>query len=147
MSWLARLQALEKMQECPNDELTKLPNAPSVSFVSSCQAGDGKSLAWDGTEERVAIAEHDTGLSRREADVRAYDAALVHWMNCNPPTKLDPNHCADCGKPLGRIGEDAVPFLTGGGGHAWLHHGCHAQWFSRRRAEAVEALALHSPPV
>ena len=50
--------------------------------------------------------------------------------------------CAHCGQPLGELGRDGLPFLTGDGGHTWLHSGCHGDWTARRRAEAVAALAI-----
>lgn len=68
------------------------------------------------------------------------EAEIVRWLNSHPPQGLDPDLCADCEEPLGRIGDNAVPFLTGAGGHIWLHHECHGEWMERRRAEAVKAL-------
>jgi hypothetical protein len=92
-------------------------------------------------EERAAIAEHDGGLDRAEAECRAFEAAVVHWMNCNPPTDPGPDHCAGCGGPLGHIGRDSVPVIRGNGEHVWVHHRCHHRLMARRYAEAVEALA------
>ena len=45
-------------------------------------------------------------------------------------------------KHLGGPGHDGLPFLTGDGGHVWLHNGCHGDWTAQRRAEAVAALAI-----
>ena len=45
-------------------------------------------------------------------------------------------------KHLDGPGCDDLPFLTGGGWHAWLHNGCHGDWMAQRRAEAVAALAI-----
>lgn len=91
-------------------------------------------------EERAAVLEYDGELDRAEAERQAFEATIIHWMNLTPPQNLDNDHCAQCGNPVGRIGNDAVPFLTGGGGHVWLHHGCHPAWMARRRREATDAL-------
>ena len=87
------------------------------------------------------------GRQYAETARRAYEAAIINWMNSNAPVNLDPDKCAACGKSLGRIGQDSVPVLSGNGAHVWLHHGCHGEWIARRRAEAVLVLSgLGSPP-
>ena len=91
-------------------------------------------------EERAAILEYDGELDRLEAERQALEATIIHWMNLSPPPVLDDDHCAQCGNPVGRIGTDSVPFLTGGDGHIWLHHGCHAVWMACRRREATKAI-------
>ena len=91
-------------------------------------------------DERAGMFEHDGELDRPEAERQALEATIIHWMNLNPPPNLDDDHCAQCGKPVGRIGNDSVPFLAGGDGHVWLHHGCHAAWMASRRREATEAI-------
>ncbi len=50
-----------------------------------------------------------------------------------------PERCAHCGESLG---EEGLPYLTGDGGHVWLHTGCHGDWTAQRRTEAVAALAI-----
>ena len=59
------------------------------------------------------------------------------WRNAPPASGLE--RCAHCGEPMTET--DALPVLTGGGGHSWLHSGCHGDWTAQRRAEAVAALA------
>lgn len=81
------------------------------------------------------------GRQNAKAERRAYEAAVINWMNSNAPVNPDPNKCAACGKSLGRIGQDSVPVLSGDGAHVWLHHGCHGDWMAKRRAEAVQVLA------
>ncbi len=90
--------------------------------------------------ERVAFLEQDRNFHRDDAERQAYEATINQWLNITSPQSLDENYCAECGNHVGRIGQDAVPFLTGGGGHAWLHHGCHSAWVICRRQEAVVAL-------
>jgi hypothetical protein len=68
------------------------------------------------------------------------EAAVISWMNAYQPD-TDTNLCAQCKKPLGRIGEDAIAVLSGGG-HVWLHHGCHPGWRRDLRARAEQALGM-----
>ncbi len=74
-------------------------------------------------------------------DDRLTEAAIVRWLNTHPPEGLSPDLCGQCDQPLGQVGQNALPFLTGGGGHVWLHRRCHPTWMARRRAEAERALA------
>ncbi len=96
--------------------------------------------------ERAGIAEHDGGLSRTDAEQQAFECCVVEWLWRNPPPTRGPMWCANCGEPLGEIGRDGLPYLTGDGGHVWLHSGCHGDWTARRRAEAVTALAILGLP-
>ncbi len=93
--------------------------------------------------ERAGIAEFDGGLSHDDAERQAFECCTIEWLWQHPPTASGPERCAHCGKPLGEPGRDSLPFLTGDGGHAWLHAGCHGDWTARRRAEAVAALERH----
>jgi hypothetical protein len=93
-------------------------------------------------EERAGIAEHDAGLSRTGAERRAFESCVIEWLWRHPPSASGPERCAHCGQPLGEPGRDGVPFLTGDGGHVWLHDGCHGDWTAQRRAEVVAALAI-----
>ena len=68
------------------------------------------------------------------------EAAVISWMNDYQPDH-DPDLCAQCKKPLGRIGEDAIAILSGRG-HVWLHHGCHPGWRHDLRARAERALRI-----
>ena len=99
-------------------------------------------------DERAGIAEHDGGLARVNADLQAYECCISEWLWRNPPLASGPERCAHCGGPLREPGRDGLPYLTGDGGHTWLHSGCHGDWTARRRAEAVAALAGHglTPP-
>ena len=59
----------------------------------------GQALEWDADdwrgffEERAAIAEHDGGLSRPEAEARAFEFCIVEWMNRNP-ARSESGRCA-----------------------------------------------------
>ena len=93
-------------------------------------------------DERAGIAEHDGGLPRADAEQQAFQCCVADWLWRNPPPATGPERCAHCGQPLGEPGRDGLPFLTGGGRHVWLHNGCHGDWTTQRRAEAVAALAI-----
>ncbi len=92
----------------------------------------------DWYEERAAIAEHDRDLPRAEAEALAFECCVVQWMNLKPPPENGPKCCVQCGNPMEET--EALPFLTGDGGHIWMHDHCHAPWMRRRRAEAADAL-------
>ncbi len=102
--------------------------------------------AWDAADfrtffgERAGVLEHEYELDRSEAEKQAFEATVIQWINLTPPTDIENDRCAECGEDLGRIGTDAVPVLTGGGNHVWLHHHCHAPWQAQRRQEAIMAL-------
>ncbi len=102
---------------------------------------DWNTFDWQAfLDERAAIAQHDGGLSRAEAEARAYECCIVAWLNCHAPTQDDPNQCIHCGEHMAEA--EALPFLTGDGGHVWMHSNCHSAWMARRRADATAALAI-----
>ena len=111
--------------------------SPGASTRSTWDADDWQAFF----HERAGIAEHDGGLSRAGAERQAHECCVMEWQWRNPPPASGPERCAHCGKPLGEPGRDGLPFLTGDGGHVWLHCGCHGDWTARRRVEAVAALA------
>ncbi len=98
---------------------------------------------WTGTDwqaffdERAEIAEHDGGLSRDDAETRAFECTVVVWLNRHPAPGNGPDQCAQCGGAT--TPGKALPFLNGHG-HVWLHADCHAPWMEQRRADAVAAL-------
>jgi hypothetical protein len=123
---------------------------PVAQVAQVAQKNDKTGIAeWDADdwraflEERAAVAEYDGGLSRVDAERQAHECCVMEWLWRNPPLASGPERCAHCGKPLGEPGRDSLPFLTGDGGHTWLHSGCHGDWAAQRRAEAVAALAIH----
>ncbi len=97
-------------------------------------------------DERAGIAEHDGGLTRADAEQQAFACCVVEWQWRNPPPASGVAWCAHCRESLGEPGRDGLPFLTGDGGHVWLHSGCHGGWTAQRRAEAVAALAILGLP-
>lgn len=133
-------------------EPVPLSHALETGTVGQAVVGSApRRSTWDAEDwqahfdERAGIAEHDGGLPRADAERQAFECCVVEWQWRNPPPASGPERCAQCSEPLG---EDGLPFLTGDGGHVWLHAGCHGDWTARRRAEAVAALAGHglTPP-
>ncbi len=115
--------------------------ASPVSLDSE-RAADWDADDWQAHfDERAGIAEHDGGLSRGDAERRAFECCVMEWLWQHPPPASGLERCAHCGGPLGEPGRDGLPYLTGAGGHTWLHSGCHGDWTARRRAKAVAALA------
>ena len=130
----------------PAPEVLKALRRHKAGIVALLTAVEGDWTAEDWRtffDERAGIAEHDGGLSRAAAARQAFECGVMEWLWRNPPPASGPERCAHCGQPLGEPGRDGLPFLTGDGGHTWLHSGCHGDWTAQRRAEAVAALAIH----
>ncbi len=90
-------------------------------------------------QQRACIAGRDGGLSRADAEARAFDCCIVEWLNRNPVRSL-PGCCLGCGNaeyPHDRL----LPFGTEATGHAWLHLRCWPAWHASRKAEAIGVLA------
>lgn len=91
-------------------------------------------------DQRTAIAEHDRGFSRADAERWAFECCVVEWLNANPspsPAGL----CTWCGQ-ADMVGSVVLPFGSEPGTHAWLHAACWPAWRQARRVQAVAALAL-----
>ena len=128
----------------PDPLVAKLRRHKGNVLAYLARAGD----AWGADEwrdwitERGAILEHDAGLSRSEADRRAYQHAIIEWQNRNSPL-IDSGVCAGCGGAINEAATDWRPLADGatvhyGGAHGlrcWQAHG------ERRRSDAEAALA------
>jgi hypothetical protein len=107
--------------------LDDLLNPPPPPLSPGCQA----------FEAEVARVMQIRGLSRSEAEVVAFENAIVAHLNATHPSS-DPSRCAQCGKPETR---DSVLLPIGAGNmHAWLHSDCWAPWRAERRAKAEDDL-------
>jgi hypothetical protein len=105
------------------------------------RAGNGGWSAEDWQvffDERAAIAEFDGGLSRPEAEARAFACCVTEWLNRNPTPSV-PGRCVACGGGE-QPGDPLLPFGTDTRGHAWLHRACWPAWCRAREAEAIAAL-------
>ena len=119
-----------------------------VAHENDKRVREAGASAWNAMDwhewiaERAAILEFDAGLPQGEADLQAYQHALVEWQNCNPPI-ADPHVCAGCGRPINKAATDWRPLADG----ATVHYGgarglrCWERHGARRRAEAEAALA------
>jgi hypothetical protein len=88
-------------------------------------------------DERAAIAEHDGGLPRPEAERLAFEVCVVEWLNRNH-IRSSPDCCYWCG---GTERDDVLlPFGVASAGHAWVHSRCWRAWHEARKAEAVADL-------
>ena len=89
-------------------------------------------------DELAGIAEFDGGLSRAEAEARAFACCLAEWINRNP-TPSSPDWRPACGGRE-RPGDPLRPFGTDASGHAWVHRACWPAWYRARETEAGAAL-------
>ena len=81
----------------------------------------------------------DGGLPRGQAETRAFDCAVVEWLNRNPVCS-PPGHCLGCGGSEHTY-DKLLPYGTEQTGHAWLHLHCWRAWHADRRAESVAVLS------
>jgi hypothetical protein len=121
----------------PVAQVAQVAQENDKTGIAAWDAGDWRAFF----EERAGIGEHAASLSRTDAEKRAYECCVIEWLWQHPPFASGPERCAHCDQPLGEPGLDGVPFLTGDGGHVWLHDGCHGDWTAQRRAEGAAALA------
>lgn len=94
---------------------------------------------WEYFEERAGVAEFDGGLTRDEAEKRAYDCCVGQWLELNP-VRSAPGRCESCSESTGLL----LPYLTGGSHidpwHTWMHQECSTHWHEARKAKAASAL-------
>ena len=77
-------------------------------------------------DERAGIAEFEGGLTRVEAEARAFECCVCEWLNKNPAPSR-PGRCVWCGQ-AGNEGATILPFGLEPSGHNWVHDGCWADW-------------------
>lgn len=126
------------------------PDAAVLDLLSRHKAGVLALLrtgndGWSGEDwlaffdERAGIAEFDSGLSREQADARAFACCLAEWLDRNP-ARSPAGRCLGCGGSE-HAHDKLLPFGAEPTGHAWLHSRCWPTWHASRKAEAVAALA------
>ena len=90
-------------------------------------------------DERAGLAEFGGGLSRDEAEARAFSCCVGEWLYQNP-VRSPRGECAYCDQSKGR----ALPYLTGyamqNPGHTWLHSECSDAWHLERKNDAINSL-------
>lgn len=89
-------------------------------------------------DERAGIAEFDGGLSRPEAEARAFECCVIEWLN-RTFERSPSGRCHACGG--GDHAQDVlVPHGIEPTGRVWLHSRCWPTWHAGRKAEAVATL-------
>jgi hypothetical protein len=126
----------------PSAAILDLLSRHKAGLVELLQADWGSWSAADWRaffDERAGIAEFDAGLSRTDAERRAYECCVGQWL-IQHPVRSEPGRCLNCGGA--EKGYDALlAFGTQATGHAWLHVRCWEAWYAARKAKAVAALA------
>ncbi len=121
-------------------KVAKVQSSVIVSKPSSARPADWDAEDWGAHyDERAAVAEYERGASQEEAEAAAFEVCVVRWLDSHPPSQDNLDCCVHCGEQIAEF--DAIPCLTGDGGHVWIHGQCHPAWMERRRKQAVEALA------
>ncbi len=132
----AKVAKVAKVDSAPATERKTLAGLATLAGAPAWGAEDWRAFF----DERAGIAEHDGGLSRANAERQAFECCVMEWLWRNPPPASGPQRCAHCGQPLGEPGRDGLPYLTGDGGHTWLHDRCWPAWHAHRRDQALAAL-------
>lgn len=119
-------------------ELLSRHKAEIVALLSP--VGDERAaldwLTFFGERARIAAVR---GLTKNEAEARAFACCIVEWLNRNPERSL-PGRCVGCGQTE-HSHDPPLPFGIESSGHAWLHSRCWDAWHAGRKAEAVAALS------
>jgi len=110
--------------------------------------GDGWSAEnwWSVFAEKIAFAERKAGLTRAQAEGRAFACCVIEWLNrnflCSPAGR-----CFACGGG-DHTHEPLLPFGIEPLGQVWLHSRCWPAWHAARKAKAVITLAARgiTPP-
>ena len=133
--------ALEASAPPPGEVLDLLARYKADILTLLRAGSDGWSVEdWrEFFEERAGKAEFDGGLSRDQAEARAFSCCVGEWLNRNP-ARSQSGRCDHCGQSKGML----LPYLTGYStkdpGHTWLHQECSRAWHQARRAKAMSAL-------
>ena len=88
-------------------------------------------------DERAGIAEFDGGLSRGQAEARAFACCAVEWLNRNR-MRSSPGRCLGCGD---QAHDPVLPYGVESTGDTRLHSRCWPAWCEGGKTEAVAALA------
>ena len=110
-----------------------------VAFLSAVAGVKGALSVEDWRtffDEWVSLSERN-GLSRSEAEIRAYSHCIVHWQNIIQPDIAGGDICPVCNHHLGKF---PVAVLRPGGGHIWMHSECVGPMNIRCREEAKQNL-------
>jgi hypothetical protein len=120
-----------------NEKNEKTPSQGSAKPISATWTAEDWRVYY---LERAAIREYDGGLTRAEADRRAWRETANRWWH-EHGSRSAPNICCGCGKPVS--GADAIPLP-----HDQRVHNadCMSQFGRRWLNEAAEALAKFGIP-
>jgi hypothetical protein len=133
------LPGTNALPDCGTAKAAKLAKVRQIEPLlvgHICRSPDDWRSRFD---HRTAIAEHDMGFSRAEAERWAFECCVVEWLNANPspsPAGL----CIWCGQ-ADMVGSVVLPFGSEPETHAWLHGACWPAWRQARRVAAVAALS------
>lgn len=120
------------------DEAAGKNTTPSLASAlpgpTNWEAGDW----WVFFDERADIAEYDGGLSRQDAETRAFDCCISEWLMRNPVGST-PDRCAHCDAPKWP-GAELKPFGYPPQGPTWLHAECWRDWYAGQRKDAMAFL-------
>ena len=132
-----------------NDLVLEAAAAPSPGLLELLASHKSEIMAlvrptaggWSGEdwqafyEERAAIAEHDGGFQRLEAELVALEECVDRWLVTHPPAMAPRATCLHCGVVV-EEGNSAVSIACTSQSLAKLHKTCAPRWLNNRKWEA-----------
>ncbi len=133
---LTRVATRDSARDADRDATqSDCPTVPDLERATGHSPPFAAGAQWrDYFEERAAIREHDSGMSRADAEAGALADCVARWRALNPLPASGDGACVQCGKA-----RPDTPVLARGG-HAWLHRECWAPMNAARENEAHEAV-------
>lgn len=142
---------LSAQAEPPTEIITLLSQNKAEIISLGRPYSDGWSaLDWCRLFDECAAAEgFGGGLTKEDAEFRAFQACIRHWLYLNQVDSIQ-NQCAHCRRSHELIG----PYLTRHSydkpQHTWLHQECSVLWHKERRDMAANTLLgmelkIHTP--
>jgi hypothetical protein len=129
----------------------KMPMMPNVGTGEHLTAAPATRLEWSTEDwlafyvERSAIAQHDAGQSKSQAEARAFECCVAEWLTQHPVASDPDAGCDWCHTE--KPGYVILPVGLEKTGVAWVHDECWPAWHQQRRVQAISALAqLGIPP-
>ena len=89
-------------------------------------------------DERAAIAEHDGGFQRLDAELLAFEECVDRWLLSHPPHPGPAGSCVSCGQLIDERDPGAVAIVSVvvAPTVAKLHPSCASTWYTNRRWHA-----------
>lgn len=152
--WLERARArstrivsdnTDKRDKSPALDTGSAPTGAIGAIVSASEDRASRTkrapASWlDLFNERAAILQHDEGMSRGAAELRALEILSARWQFSNPRPPVGEGICVHCERAAGDCTSVTLA-RDSKGVHHRAHWACHPSFIKAEHERAVEALA------